>query len=97
MTEQMTKQMAERLAALIADGLAEDVIADFAHKRELQRRRERYAADPDKAMASRRRQAASLLRRCGGGVIETLPPLPWDGDTARQILHELAAQARGRR
>lgn len=89
----LDRLVAERLAAWIADGLPEDVAGDFAHQRELARRRARYHADPDKALASRQRQAASLLRRAGCGVCE-LPALPWDTLTQNRLLQELARQAR---
>lgn len=93
----LDRLVAERLAAWIADGLPEDVAGDFAHQRELARRRARYHADPDKALASRQRQAASLLRRSGCGVVADLPRLPWTADTQREILRELARQARERK
>ena len=71
--------MALTLEQLVNMGVDLKEFDSYAHKVELARRRARYAAHPDKAVAQRERSSISFLRKQGYAVIDLkqLPEPEW--------------------
>lgn len=68
---------------------------EYAHRRDLERRREKYKQNPEKAHAQRLRTNKAFLRRCGVVVLDELPPLPWTDKQRRAIMQTVEAMAGG--
>lgn len=71
--------MALTLEQLMNMGVDLKEFDSYAHKVELARRRARYAANPDKAVAQRERTSISFLRKQGYAVIDLkqMPEPEW--------------------
>lgn len=81
--------MALTLEKLLDMGVDLKEIDTYAHKLELARRRAKYKANPDKAVAQRERTSISFLRRQGYAVIDLkqMPPPPWDADPLNDFVN----------
>lgn len=75
----MDEFIMERLNKL---GINERIFDQYAHQRELQRRRQKYAEQPEKNLLQRERRYAAFLRRRGYAVIDIkqMPDPGEDGD-----------------